>query len=1264
MKSLPPTKLLRIIKDNKYPLILVLISLIICITNYKLGTFLSGWDTLHPEFNLGMYWQRITQSVWQEHQGLGAVATQAHAAEIPRMLFVWLFTTIFPLSFVRWAYFLLSLVLGPLGIYYLSKYFLSEYKNGHKYAFVGSLWYLLNLGTMQHFYVPLEMFAVLYAFIGWLFLYLSKYLRHGNKSDLVIFSLLTIFSSPMAHTSTLWFIYALFLGIFMAVVSIISWISKLGLGALRRSVVAGLLTILLNLYWLLPNLYFIFNHAEDVKNAKITRLFSEEAILHNQHYANMLDISILKAFLFDWSVHVDGLFIKIFDRWEIHLSSFLISALGLLIAIVVLYGALLTYKSKSKDLFLSFFFMILISIFFLSMDTPPFGFLYDYIQESLPLLKEALRFPFTKFSIPFMMVYAVFLSYGLLQLRSALAHLNIKVKDYIIISSLSVFIILFAFPAFSGNLIGDIDKVKIPQYYSDAYEYINKQESNSRVATLPAHYLFGWVYYDWIDNGKVDSSYQGAGFSWFLSDNPILEREFDRWYPTNEEFYNEYQYAIYSKDVELLDYLIDKYQLGFIVLDESIIAPFSERSLFYADSKDLLSKSSKVYLDKTFGKLSVYKTRSSESIGSYVYTPNSMAFTSSKYAYSNIDPNFYVSNNLGSYQTVYYGNNEGVFNSVSPLFSDDNELAHSLINSNNLTIQYMGEGTIIIPKLSKDEPIPSEISFDKSSIYVKYLYPEIKTRNGFLVYNPSQYKIIDYKGKNAVGILVDGVSLNDYGISLPVLSDKESKAIIYNKDFLYEEDLSNRIYSAVPADCGGGSGVYGKSLNRYPNMVMLEAENKNVCLRFTVDIKNEIPVVYKVQFDYKNTVGSSPMYCVHGIGIPGCLNDKYGKSPSKMTTVDGYEHYVDYFYVGDPVIANLDLILETDDKKESHNVEFKNIKLSAHSIVDVVDLTPPDEAYLKAETLKLSSSDFPLTMTLSYEGFDVSYLPGSASYNFYPRNCDNFNDGLYNRELKTFYANGMVEGIPYYEYTATDAISCDSIKPEGLNAKASYLFNFKSNNEKSKGLDICLLATNLDKCLIQDRLNNKSVNSTELKYGILNESFILPPYPLVEGMSVNLGNQSIGTVKTANKFYGLETRYIPYKWLKGIYVYNKLGDYKRQIDPTVSKKLKYMYEVMLSDNSTYPYPIVLNQSYEDGWKLFDKSTCRYGIITPYTCRMANADHFMAKNWANGWIINNGNGSYVIIFVPQYLQYWGYVSAILVLITLSLYIFTKTKKGSY
>src|SRR3989344_5392282 len=109
----PPFSMKKFVSRNFFPIFLIAISIVLCVANYTPGTILSGWDTLHPEFNFPEYLKRIFFGVWQSHQGLGALSTQAHASELPRMILYYPLSFILPLTFLRYLYFFLTLILGP-----------------------------------------------------------------------------------------------------------------------------------------------------------------------------------------------------------------------------------------------------------------------------------------------------------------------------------------------------------------------------------------------------------------------------------------------------------------------------------------------------------------------------------------------------------------------------------------------------------------------------------------------------------------------------------------------------------------------------------------------------------------------------------------------------------------------------------------------------------------------------------------------------------------------------------------------------------------------------------------------------------------------------------------------------------------------------------------------------------------------------------------------------------------------------------------------
>jgi len=265
-----------LISKNKYLITLVIVSLVLCGANYAPGTILSGWDTLHPEFNFWDYFSRIFFGVWQQHQGLGALATQAHASEIARMFVYFPMSIFIPENLLRYSYFFLTLILGPVGTYLFLKHIVfkkDDFQN-EIVSFCGGLFYLLNLAILQQFYVPFEMFATHFASLGFTFLFALKYIEEKSRKYLILYSITAFLSASIAHTSTLWFAFFGIFSIFLLAYSFV----KRDKSIFKSSLFLLVLTIVINSFWLLPNIYFILTEASAISQAKITSLFSRKLL--------------------------------------------------------------------------------------------------------------------------------------------------------------------------------------------------------------------------------------------------------------------------------------------------------------------------------------------------------------------------------------------------------------------------------------------------------------------------------------------------------------------------------------------------------------------------------------------------------------------------------------------------------------------------------------------------------------------------------------------------------------------------------------------------------------------------------------------------------------------------------------------------------------------------------------------------------------------------------------------------------------------------
>jgi hypothetical protein len=519
---------------NFAPILLGFIAFIIALRNYDIGTFLTGWDTLHPEFNFNIYWPRLLDAVWQTHQGLGAVGSQAHASEIPRILIMEFLSVFLSLSQLRYAFAFIMLVIGPLGIYVFLKSIILRHltvAQARVGAFSGGMFYLLNLGTIQHFYVPLEMFLVHYGLIGWVFYSACRYFETGYRRHIVLFLLMSLLLAPQAHTPTLFYAYILnfaaFFGVLFIRSIIVDLVNKIKFRyklqkplstssvTLQRVVILIVFTMLVNAFWFLPHVYFVVNHSSSINQSKIHHLFSEEAFLQNKEFGNISDVAILKNFLFNWGEYVgSNQFGELLNEWKIHLSRSYVLEIGYSLFGIIILGIIVSFITRNKYAG-SLLAVFVLCIFFLFNVNPPFGSIFKFLQETFPVFKEAFRFPFTKFSILLMFTYGVyfgiFVGYLGWVIDKILKRNFLVFTLYLYIYSIvSLSLIWYMLPAVNGSLISPTMRINIPSRYFEMFDYLGQQKEYGRVADLPIESFWGWVYHNW--NSQTKLVIKGQGF--------------------------------------------------------------------------------------------------------------------------------------------------------------------------------------------------------------------------------------------------------------------------------------------------------------------------------------------------------------------------------------------------------------------------------------------------------------------------------------------------------------------------------------------------------------------------------------------------------------------------------------------------------------------------------------------------------------------------------------------------------------------------------
>lgn len=568
------------------PALLLILVGVLCYSNYVPGTILSGWDTLHPEFNFWLYLKRAFFGAWQEHQGIGAPAAQAFASELTRLPIVYFLTLIFPMTMVRYSYFFLTLAVGTLGIYFLAKNFLEEHigKFVRPAAFLAGVFYLLNLATLQQYFDPLEMFATHFATLPWLILTAVNYLKKGGKKNLILFSLVTLLSTSIAATATLFYVYFAAFCLFVFTSAILIKKTRL-----KRAGLLILITLTLNSFWLLPNIYYVVREAGTVENSKISRTFSDEAYLQSRAFGNIDSFMLLQNFPFNWREYdfSTNTFEDLMRTWDSHLAKPGVADIGFAAVFIALSGIIASFWRKSKFA-ISLLPVLGIGIFFWLSGIP----------KEFSLLREALRFPFTKFSILIIMSLSVFFAFATQTILTFLGKIKL---EFVYVILVTAGLIYFMLPAFQGNFIDPSMKVKIPAEYFQAFDWFKSADPEGRVAKLPMQTFWDWSYYKW--------GYQGGGFTWFGIPEPTMDREFDRWGLYNEDFYFQASSSLYGNDPAGFILTLKKYQIKYLMLDESVINAGGKPDLLYIPQiKNLLSNSPDIKVAAKFGFITIYET--------------------------------------------------------------------------------------------------------------------------------------------------------------------------------------------------------------------------------------------------------------------------------------------------------------------------------------------------------------------------------------------------------------------------------------------------------------------------------------------------------------------------------------------------------------------------------------------------------------------------------------------------------------------------------
>jgi hypothetical protein len=1223
---------------------IIFTAVFISFKNYQALTWLSGWDNLHPEFNLSLNIKRSLSAVWQEYQGLGLVGGMGHASDLPRQLILLIFSLFLPTNILRYIWMSLMLLIGPLGVYFFAKnIILGRQKSSSTInlaSFTGALFYLFNLATLQYFFTPYESFITFFGYFPWLVYLALNYIKSSSRKNILIFFVVSFLASASFYVQTLFIVYITILAVFL-----LETLFKEKKKAWLKIKNLILVIFATNAFWLLPFFYFTATNSDFVSGSKINSIATPETWLMNTEFGDFKNIALIKGFWFDYmDLDNSGEYDFLLIDWKNYLKQPFVTEVGYLLFALGMLGLLLSVSRKNLWRY-SWIIGFFVSFVMLATVNPPFGFIFSFFQKVIPLFTEALRSPFTKWSV----IFSFFIALGLSFFIKKVAEIMGKLKIFAVsVSALVIFGSIFILkPLFQGKLVSDNLQLSYPQSYFEVFEYFKSQPQQARIAFFPVQTFWGWNFYSW--------GYRGSGFLWYGIKQPVLDRAFDVWSPYNENFYQEISTAVYANDEELFRKVIDKYDISYALIDENIISPEGSNELLkLGQIKGLLDTlGAEQKFDK--GGLKVYDLSLLNQENTFVYDPKSVIYASGDLGSIRKDPIFdtysnYITRTKDNAYLSY------PFADLTKEFIEDISYqegdVHDLIIKRNPLLRENAQLTI--PGLTKGLKIPIAVKIglkaDKLILnFEKILKIELGDQTIVLDEFPKVEITTDVKLNNAA-LVVEG---KKYYIS----QDQEKRAVfnltvgepvnmsLIDTDNFRKLDLSSEFYSQSIDECWVREGSDGSvETFRFDDVLKIKTKDAAGCMSFKLEELEKVSSLINIRLPYKSENLSRPHFCVLKEGEQvNCENEEvfYDTKPSEDWTYVERDVYIDQGTNYWLAIA----ARPADEKGKEWAISYLPPQVLVYDEVQRIIIKDSiwNNLYQdKKVRIDKDVNEIKLHLSLKPEFLDLSGTGIEVT------NCDIFKRGDINKFI--------VDGSLVYEAKEAASI-CDYKSLRNISTQESYFLRIKGEGIFGRGVKFYLFNEESKRNDLEVLLPTDMFDKTL--------SILSWPKLVDNSYTLRLETRSFGS-PSKNRIDDLIIYKYPIDWIFGIKVENPGKEFASIIENEVKPVPNDLEITSLDKTGTYKYDLkvkgsgvlALSQGYDKGWIALTN------FQFPFT-DFQILPHVKVNSWANGWIVgdnqcpkSNDQSKIVscklkIVFWPQYLEFLGFGILISFLLIISL-----------
>gem|GEM_PF-1486566 len=1200
-----------------YVVSLAVICLAVFFTNFPFGQWLSGWDNLHPEFNPWLNISRSFTAVWQENQGVGHLGGHGHAANLLHSLFLGALSLFLPASSLRALFTFLMLFAGGFGTFFLANHFLKskqvQSKTLYAASFLASVLYLLNFSTVQNFYVQLESFIIFYGLLPWTLLTLFQYLDLPKRKTLLRFGLMSVLLSAIGFIPPLFVAY----GIVVGFILLFYWLGKRKQESLKRMFVIGGVLLLTNAYWLLPTAYFTATTSSVYLYSQNNQLSTQDFNLQSISFGGFTDVALMRGFMIasiDSPTEPGQRSFYIMQQWLDHSNNFLVRNVGLLFFVIVLIGVVSTLRRRDSYQRLAVVAIFIFLFAALAQRVFPFS-VFDEFLKMIPVINQAFRAGYTKLSVPLALAFCLLFGQGVISILRNSEKLYRKSTLLMVVPLFTALIIFFGYPIFQGQLIYKKLKLDIPQEYFQLFEFFQSQPKDERIAHLPTHWNWGWSLYDW--------GYTGSGFLWYGIEQPLIDRSFDVWASGNESFYQELSSALYQngnanqqdQDNRVAE-ILKKYQVSWILFDQNQVLPGFDRSVMQLDeAKEILGRTPHVKLVKELNDILIYKV--DQVPDSFVNAPAQVTAVSTAVKYNRTEPMA----SLGSYYQA-----TGIEFPFADL-SQARALAGISYTNDKVKIerQIAESGTLKIPRVEDQTTVPVSVSFKrentKAEVTLQTLLPVIQVGNVTQDSNTRQTVTLTLdKDAKAIGLQVGEhtLPLNEApeqqvgiislkmseSVTVSVFTDKEVESLSLQDEFKFQPVRTCWMRPDQAVTVEKDSTAHGFTL---------KAQNASACVNHRIgQLKGIDHRALLVQFESRSNNGGKPDLCVNREGTnTNCLNQDIYTAAISSGNWEKTNQLVD---ISEEGTYWINLLGRTSDlTSEKRETEYQN--LSVQILSSAVSATVSSELWkplAEAQQLEVQKGqsltvEAPLVQAKTWQPLSDQGPVGNCEF----QKAGTTQQHISGQSIQLSAKNG--------------GVACKSALFPNLSLQDQYLIHLKGTHQEGRGFKFYVL--------------NQGTRRQDLEYLLPPQDFDVTyttldwPVYHQSGYSIGLESRSFTAVPTTNTLAELTVIPLPISWLQQIEIKTANAVTQQDNPVTVTQKNKvgtFLYIVEVNSQKDQGI-FELAQGYHTGWLALQLNSPK---LLP---------HFLMNGWANGWSIEQGNHTVVILYWPQLLGSFGFLA---------------------